>query len=66
MLFVILLKLFFSLQFANEFPSRIAPLLRMPVVVDMSPRERQAADLYIDEVRELFADWQASKGQDPS
>ncbi|XP_057538035.1 protein MAIN-LIKE 1-like [Amaranthus tricolor] len=53
-------------QFANEFPSRIAPLLRMPVVVDMSPRERQAADLYIDEVRELFADWQASKGQDPS
>ena len=49
-------EIFFFLQFPNEFPSRIAPLLRMPTFVDMSPQERQAADLYIGEVRDLFAE----------
>ncbi|XP_057524140.1 uncharacterized protein LOC130803923 [Amaranthus tricolor] len=32
--------------FAAEFPTRLAPLLRMPAVVNMTPREREAADLY--------------------
>ena len=44
------------LQFANEFPSRIAPLLRMPANVDLTPRKRQTVDLYMEEVRDLFAE----------
>ena len=40
--------------------------LRMPAVVDMSPRERQTVDLYIEELRVLFAEWKAFKGQGPS
>ena len=44
------------LQFANEFPSRVAPLLRMPTIVDMTPRERQTVDLYMEEVRDLFVE----------
>ena len=57
MLFIILFTLFFLLQFLNEWPSRVAPLLRLPPVTDMSSRERQAVDLYIDDVRDLFAEW---------
>ena len=47
---------FFLLQFANEWPSRVAPLLRLPPAVDMSPRRRQAVDLYIDDIRDLFSE----------
>ena len=57
MIFIILFTLFFLLQFLNEWPSRVAPLLRLPPVTDMSSRERQAVDLYIDDVRDLFAEW---------
>ena len=46
----------FFLQLVNEFLSRIGPLLRMPAVKDMSPQERQTADLYIEELRDLFAE----------
>ena len=53
-------------KFANEFSSRIAPLLRMPSIIDMTPRERQTADFYVEEVRDLFAEWQAFRGLDPS
>ena len=49
---------YFVLHFANEFLSRIAPLFRMPAIVDMNPRQRQTADLYMEEVRDLFAEWQ--------
>ena len=55
MFFIILLTPFFLLKFVNEWPSRVAPLLRLPPVVDMSPRERQSVDLYIDDIRDLFA-----------
>ena len=51
------------LQFANEFPSRIAPLLRMPAIVDMSPRERQTANLYMEEVRDYLPNAKLLKGR---
>ena len=46
-------------QFANEFPSRIAPLLRMPPIVHVTHRERQTADFVVEKVRDLYAEWQA-------
>ena len=52
------------LQFVNEFSSRIAPLLRMSTIVDMTPWERHIADVYVEEVRELFVEWQAFRGLD--
>ena len=53
------------LQFAAEFPSRLAPLLRMPSIVQMTPRERHAVDMYLDELGELFEEWQAFRGHNP-
>ena len=53
---------FFFLQFLNEWSSRVAPLLRLPPVAEMKPRERQALDVYVDDVRDLFVEWQAFKG----
>ena len=41
---------------SNEWPSRVASLLRLPPVAEMSPQERQAVDLYVDDVRDLFAE----------
>jgi hypothetical protein len=37
----------------------------MEPVVDMAPRERQAFDVYLDDLRDLFAEWQAFRGHDP-
>ena len=50
-----LVDTFFLLQFVNEWPSRVALLLRLPLVAGMSLRERQVVDLYIDDIRDLFA-----------
>ena len=66
MLTILLKPCFCFLQFANEFLSRLAPLIRMPAIADMTPRERQTADVYMEEVRDLFAEWQAFTGHDPS
>ncbi|XP_057530033.1 uncharacterized protein LOC130808597 [Amaranthus tricolor] len=49
-------------RFLNEWSSRVAPLLRLPPVAEMKPRERQALDVYVDDVRDLFVEWQAFKG----
>ena len=57
--------IFLFLQFVAEFPSRLAPLLRIPSLVQMTPRERHAADMYMDELRELFEEWQAFRGHNP-
>ena len=54
------------LQFANELPSRLAPLIRMPAIADMTPREGQTTDVYMEEVRNLFAEWQAFTEHNPS
>ena len=37
-------------EFAVEFPARLAPLLRMLAIVHMTPQERHAVDMYLDEV----------------
>jgi hypothetical protein len=51
----------FDLQFANEFPVRLAPLLRMGPVEQWQPRDRQNVEGMLDDLRELFAEWQAFK-----
>ena len=60
----------FFVQFLNECPSRVAPVLRLPpialIYTLMSARERQAVDLYVDDVKDLFAEWKAFKGHDSS
>ena len=43
--------------------SRMAPLTRMGDVKDWQPREQEAANLYIDGLRELLAEWQLYKEQ---
>ena len=53
------------MQFAAEFPTRLASLLRIPAIVHMTPREGHAADMYLDDLRELFAEWQAFRGHNP-
>ena len=40
------------------------PLMRMPAIPDMTPWERQT--VYMEEVKDLFAEWQAFTGHDPS
>ena len=56
----------FFFQFLNEWPSRVAPLARLPIVAEMTPRERHALDVYLADVKDLFAEWQAFKGHGPS
>ncbi|XP_057524392.1 protein MAINTENANCE OF MERISTEMS-like [Amaranthus tricolor] len=52
--------------FLNEWPSRVAPLARLPPVAEMNPQERHTLDVYLNNVKDLFAEWQAFKGHDPS
>ena len=46
----------FFFQFLNEWPSRVAPLARLPAVAEMTPRERHALDVYLDDVKYLFVE----------
>ena len=69
MLFYMLLTPFFLLfffQFLNEWPSRFAPLARLPPLANMNPRERHALELYLNDCKDLFAEWKAFKGHGPS
>ena len=69
MLFYILLTPFFLLffQFLNEWPSRFAPVARLPPsLADMNPRQRHALEIYLNDCRDLFAEWQIFKGHGPS
>ena len=56
MLFNILFTPFFFLQFLNEWLSRVAPLVRLPRVAEMTPRERYVLDVYVSDIRDLFAE----------
>ena len=56
----------FFLQFLNEWPSRVAPLVRLPPVAEMTPLETHALDVYVSGIRDLFAKWKAFKGHGPS
>ena len=51
----------FDLQFLAEWPARLAPLLSMGPVEQWQPRDRHTAEGYLDELRDLFAEWQAFK-----
>ncbi|XP_057529404.1 protein MAIN-LIKE 2-like [Amaranthus tricolor] len=51
--------------FAAEYSARLAPLLRMPAIAQMTPRKRDVADMYLDDLRELFAEWQQCRGRSP-
>ena len=57
---------FFFFQFLNEWPSRFARLAILPPVAEMNPRQRHALDVYLNDCKDLFAEWQEFKGQDPS
>ena len=56
----VLLTLFFLLFFS------ISQLARLPPLAQMNPRERHALELYLNDCKDLFAEWQAFKGHGPS
>ncbi|XP_057543246.1 protein MAINTENANCE OF MERISTEMS-like [Amaranthus tricolor] len=41
-----------SEYFLNEWPSRFAPLARLPPVVEMNPRQRHALDVYLNDCKD--------------
>ena len=47
---------FLLFQFLNEWPSRFAPLARLPHVAEMNPRQRHALDVYLNDCKDLFAE----------
>ena len=47
---------FFFLEFLNEWSSPVAPLVRLPPVAEMTPLERHALDVYVSDIRDLFAE----------
>ncbi|XP_057535249.1 protein MAIN-LIKE 1-like [Amaranthus tricolor] len=55
-----------SEYFLNEWPSRFAPLARLPPVAEMNPRQRHSLDVYLNDCKDLFAERKTFKGQDPS
>ena len=47
---ILKLHWFFFFQFNNEWPSRVAPLVRFPTLAEMTARERHAFDMYMNDL----------------
>ncbi|CAO2833506.1 unnamed protein product [Amaranthus hypochondriacus] len=47
--------------FLAEFPARVAPLIRMGPVANWLSRDKRAAEGYLNELRDLFDEWETFK-----
>ncbi|XP_057519402.1 protein MAINTENANCE OF MERISTEMS-like [Amaranthus tricolor] len=52
--------------FAKEWASRFAPVARLPTrIADLNSRQRHALEIYLNDCRDLFDEWQIDQGQSP-
>ncbi|XP_057542492.1 protein MAINTENANCE OF MERISTEMS-like [Amaranthus tricolor] len=52
--------------FAKEWASRFSPVARLPTrLADLNSRQRHALEIYLNDCRELYDQWQTDQGQGP-